>query len=59
MNAGTLLRSIIILALCVAFARSLRAGERTTISLNGTWDIEDSKEADAMPSAWRSSTAGC
>lgn len=53
MNTGKLLRSIIILAVCAAFPVSLTAVERTTISLNGTWDIEDSKEADAMPSVWR------
>ena len=31
---------------------SLSAAERTTISLNGTWQIEDSKEAESIPSAW-------
>lgn len=27
--------------------------ERTTISLNGIWDIEDSKEPEAIPTAWK------
>ena len=32
---------------------SLWAADRVTISLNGTWQIEDSKSPDAIPSAWR------
>lgn len=35
-----------------AFALSLSAAERTTISLDGQWDIADSKAADALPSAY-------
>jgi hypothetical protein len=31
---------------------SLRASERTTLSLDGTWDIEDSVSPDLMPSAF-------
>jgi beta-galactosidase len=31
---------------------SLYASERTTISLDGTWQIEDSKEAESIPTAW-------
>src|SRR5215470_8370562 len=31
----------------------LQAAERTSITLDGTWEIEDSRDADAIPSVWR------
>jgi hypothetical protein len=37
----------------IATSSFLCASERTTISLNGTWQIEDSKEADAIPVSWK------
>lgn len=52
-NTGPLFPSIIILFVAVVFPLSLWGAERTTISLNGTWDIEDSKEAEAIPVAWQ------
>ncbi len=45
-------KSIIILSVAAALPLSLRGAERTTISLNGTWDIEDSRKAEAIPAAW-------
>src|SRR5215468_10045613 len=30
----------------------LRATDRTTISLNGTWQIEDTKDAAVIPVVW-------
>ena len=45
-------KSLIILSFVVAFPLSMRGAQRTTISLNGTWDIEDSREAEAVPVAW-------
>ncbi len=38
--------------LAFAFAVSLCAAERTTISLDGQWDITDSKDPGALPSAY-------
>ena len=51
MDARSLFRSFAILV-AVTFPLILHAGERTTISLNGTWQIEDSKDANAIPVAW-------
>jgi beta-galactosidase len=52
MSAGSLLRSFVILIAVAAPTVFLRATDRTTISLNGTWQIEDSKQADTIPVAW-------
>ena len=52
MNAPFLFKSFVILTAVAAPTLSLWATERTTISLNGTWEIEDSKEAEAIPVAW-------
>src|SRR6266851_523294 len=52
MNAPFLFKPFVILAAVAAPTLSLWATERTTISLNGTWQIEDSKEAEAIPVAW-------
>jgi|SRR6266498_905699 len=32
---------------------NLRAAERTTLSLDGAWDIEDSKELETVPLVWK------
>jgi hypothetical protein len=56
MNTGTLSKPIVvlsfILSLEAAFPLPLWAAERTTVSLNGTWDIEDSRDAEAIPVVW-------
>jgi beta-galactosidase len=56
MNTGTFSKPIVvlsfILALEAAFPLPLWAAERTTVSLNGTWDIEDSRDAEAIPVVW-------
>ena len=56
MNARTLSKPIavltFILSLEAAFPLPLRAAERTAVSLNGTWDIEDSRDAEAIPAVW-------
>ena len=36
----------------VALPSSLQAAERTSLSLDGTWDIEDSKDPEAIPTKW-------
>jgi hypothetical protein len=45
-------KSVIILTAFTASGVSFWATDRTTISLSGTWQIEDSKEAEAIPVAW-------
>lgn len=45
-------KPLIILSFAVAFPLSTSGGQRTTISLNGSWGIEDSREADAIPAVW-------
>jgi hypothetical protein len=50
MSTGLFPKSIIILSLAAAVP--LWGTDRTTISLNGTWEIEDSKEAETIPVAW-------
>src|SRR5580765_4062715 len=52
MNTGLFFKSIVVPSIAAALSLSLWGAERTTISLNGTWDIEDSKEAGAIPSVW-------
>lgn len=52
MSARFLFKSFVILTAVAAQSLSLWATDRTTISLNGTWQIEDSKEAEAIPVAW-------
>jgi hypothetical protein len=54
MNTGRFFKSTAILVFVAATPIFLSATERTTVSLNGTWDIEDSKEAEAIPSVWPS-----
>ena len=43
---------IAIVCLAAAFSLPLRAAERTSLSLDGTWDIEDSREPEAVPTSW-------
>jgi beta-galactosidase len=50
-HTGLFFKSIIILSVAAAFPLSGEA-QRTIVSLNGTWDIEDSKEAEALPVVW-------
>ncbi|HEY6766897.1 MAG TPA: sugar-binding domain-containing protein [Candidatus Sulfotelmatobacter sp.] len=56
MNTGTLSKPIVILSFILSFGAAfplpLWAAERTTVSLNGTWDIEDSRNAEAIPVVW-------
>ncbi len=54
MNSGFWLKCILAtVAAATALPLTLRAAERTTISLDGTWDIEDSKEPETIPAAWK------
>lgn len=52
MRAPFLFKSLIIF-IAIAAPLFLRAADRTTISLNGSWQIENSKEADVIPTAWK------
>ena len=52
MSAHFFFKSFVIFTVVAAPTLFLRATDRTTISLNGTWQIEDSKEAEAIPVAW-------
>src|ERR1700730_5080392 len=53
MSARFLFRWFVILTAVAAPTLFLWAADRTTISLNGTWQIEYSKEAEAIPVAWK------
>src|SRR5581483_256215 len=51
-KAAFLVKSVLVLV--AAFLPiSLGATERRTISLDGMWDIEDSRDAEAIPSVWK------
>src|ERR1700730_13662343 len=52
MIARFLFKWFVVLTAVVSGTLSLRASDRTTISLNGIWQVEDSKEAEAMPVVW-------
>src|ERR1700686_2807215 len=52
MSARFLFNWFVILNGVTAPTPSLWATDRTTISLNGIWQVEDSKEAEAMPVVW-------
>jgi hypothetical protein len=41
-----------IVVIAAALAPPLQATDRTSIPLDGTWDIEDSKDAEAVPTTW-------
>ena len=47
-----LLKSITVVSIISTLLLPLWATDRTTVDLNGTWDIEDSREPDAIPSVW-------
>jgi len=51
MNARSVFQACAILV-AATFPVLSRAADRTTLSLDGTWQIEDSKEADAIPVSW-------
>src|ERR1700694_1676026 len=53
MSARLLFRSFVILTAVAAPTLFLWATDRTTISLDGTWQIEESKEAESIPVAWK------
>src|SRR5437667_9753477 len=57
MSTRFLFKSFVILTSVAASTLSLWATDRTTIALNGTWQIEDSKEAEAIPVAWNHTVA--
>ena len=46
-------RCVLILIVATLAPLNIRAAERTTFSLDGTWDIEDSKEPDRIPAVWK------
>lgn len=53
MHPGRITRALIIASLfSLVVCGSLQASNRTTLSLDGTWDIEDSVAPDQMPTAF-------
>ena len=52
MNLCLARKLVLLLVALTTSSLLLRAAERTTISLDGTWDIEDSKEPELIPVAW-------
>jgi hypothetical protein len=52
MNTHSLFTASVILATLATPAPSLWATPRTTISLNGKWQIEDSKDDEPIPISW-------
>jgi len=52
MNTPSLFKWFVLLVAAAGSAFSVWATDRTIISLNGSWQIEDSKEADSIPRAW-------
>ena len=44
--------SIAIFFLTATLASTLRAANRTSIALDGTWEIADSQKAEAVPATW-------
>ena len=54
MHRGTITNALAITGIFISLmCGSLQAGERATLSLDGTWDIEDSVSPDRMPTAFR------
>src|SRR6516165_8262039 len=53
MGGGLPSKFLIIVVAIAAQSVCLQASDRTTISLNGTWQIEDSKDAQAIPVEWK------
>src|SRR5215471_5486332 len=56
MGAGLPFKLLIIVVAIATQSVCLRAADRTTISLNGTWQIEDSKDPAVIPVAWNHKT---
>ena len=52
MGTGLPLRLLIIVTVVATQSRCLHATDRTTISLNGTWQIEDSRDDATTPVVW-------
>src|ERR1700758_4406983 len=52
MGAGVSFRLLFIVFAIAAQSLCLCAADRTTISLNGKWQLEDSKDATAVPVVW-------
>ncbi len=48
-----MLNYIVVLAAATMLPLNIRAAERTMFSLDGTWDIEDSKDGKKIPAAWK------
>lgn len=57
MSSRSLFTVSVILANLAAATLSLSATSRTTISLNGKWQIEDSKGAESIPNSWNHEVA--
>jgi beta-galactosidase len=53
LNSRLLHKYVLILATATMLPLDIRAAERTTLSLDGTWDIEDSKEPEEIPAVWK------
>ena len=47
------LRCLFVVVAVLLTQSRVRASERASISLDGTWEIEDSRDAEAIPLAWR------
>ncbi len=45
--------AMLLTAMAATITTPLQAVERVQISLDGTWEIEDSKDLDAFPTAWK------
>lgn len=53
MNYNRLFTRVSVLAAAMLVSLDARAAERTTLSLDGSWDIEDSLKADSIPVTWK------
>src|SRR5262245_3536321 len=47
--------SVLFLIVTATLSVPSHAAERTTISLDGVWQIEESRESDAVPASWNHS----
>jgi hypothetical protein len=45
--------TVIVSAGCIILPAAARTAQRTTLSLDGQWGVEDSIDADAMPKVYR------
>jgi beta-galactosidase/beta-glucuronidase len=57
MSTRSVFTSFVILATLATPTLSLGATSRTTISLNGKWQIEDSRDGEAIPVSWNHKVA--